>query len=79
MIPISKKQVPLRISEELHKDLSRWADNEFRSINGQIEYILTMAVKKWKKEKSSKVDFIDDLGSEESIEDGNIENKNTGR
>lgn len=59
MISIAKKQVPLRISEELHRDLSRWADDEFRSINGHIEYILTMAVKKWKKEIDTSADIAD--------------------
>jgi len=41
-----KKQVPLRISEALWKELMIWSEDEFRSINGQIEYLLTEAVKK---------------------------------
>ena len=41
-----KKQVPLRISEALWKELMNWSEAEFRSINGQIEYLLTEAVKK---------------------------------
>jgi len=41
-----KKQVPLRISEALWKELMVWSEDEFRSINGQIEYLLTEAVKK---------------------------------
>lgn len=41
-----KKQVPLRISAKLYEELQRWADDEFRSINGQIEYLLTECVKK---------------------------------
>lgn len=49
-----KKQVPLRISQELYDDLVEWADSEFRSINGQIEYLLTDVVRKHKKGKSSK-------------------------
>ncbi|MBQ5954434.1 MAG: PTS ascorbate transporter subunit IIC [Firmicutes bacterium] len=44
-----KKQVPLRISEQLFKDISRWAEDDFRSINGQIEYLLTECVKQHKK------------------------------
>ena len=43
-----KKQILLRLSPTLHKDLSAWAEDDFRSINGQIEYILTEAVKKHK-------------------------------
>jgi hypothetical protein len=41
-----KKQIPLRLSTELYAKLSRWAEDDFRSINGQIEYILSEAVKK---------------------------------
>lgn len=41
----AKKQVPLRISEKLYAELERWADDEFRSVNGQIEYLLTECVK----------------------------------
>ena len=44
-----RKQVLLRISPDLWEELTRWADDEFRSLNGQIEYLLTDAVKKHKK------------------------------
>lgn len=44
-----KKQIPLRVSEELFEELARWADSDFRSINGQIEYLLTLCVKERKK------------------------------
>ena len=40
-----KKQLPLRVSPTLYAQLSRWAEEEFRSVNGQIEYLLTQAVK----------------------------------
>ena len=46
----AKKQVPLRLSSSLWEDISKWADEDFRSINGQIEYILTEAVRKRKKQ-----------------------------
>lgn len=45
-----KKQVPLRISEKLFNELSAWAEDDFRSINGQIEYLLTECVKQRKKD-----------------------------
>lgn len=48
-----KKQVPLRISDNLYQDLSAWAQDDFRSINGQIEYLLTECVK-WRKRKGTK-------------------------
>ncbi len=44
-----KKQILLRISPQLWEDLSAWAENDFRSINGQIEYLLTECVKKRKR------------------------------
>ncbi len=39
-----KKQIVLRLSPTLWKDLARWAEDDFRSINGQLEYLLTQAV-----------------------------------
>lgn len=45
----SKKQVPLRLSKTLFDELSAWAQDDFRSLNGQIEYLLTEAVKKRRK------------------------------
>ncbi len=44
-----KKQIPLRVSEKLFNELAKWAEDEFRSINGQIEYLLTDCVKKRRK------------------------------
>ncbi len=45
----AKKQVPLRLSASLYNDLMKWAEDEFRSVNGQIEYLLTECVKYRKK------------------------------
>ncbi|MBP8969798.1 MAG: PTS ascorbate transporter subunit IIC [Lachnospiraceae bacterium] len=45
-----KKQVPLRLSEKLYNDLAAWAEADFRSVNGQIEYLLTECVKQRKKD-----------------------------
>ena len=44
-----KKQIPLRLSKTLYDELARWAEDDFRSLNGQIEYLLTEAVRKRKK------------------------------
>ncbi len=41
-----KKQVPLRLSAKLYAELAAWAEEDFRSLNGQIEYLLTECVKK---------------------------------
>ena len=45
----AKKQVPLRLSASLWLELAAWAEDDFRSINGQIEYLLTECVKARKK------------------------------
>lgn len=45
-----KKQIPLRISEKLYADLAAWAEDDFRSINGQIEYLLSECVRQRKKD-----------------------------
>ena len=44
----NKKQIPLRLSASLYAEIAAWAEDDFRSVNGQIEYILTEAVKKRK-------------------------------
>ncbi|MCR5719341.1 MAG: PTS ascorbate transporter subunit IIC [Lachnospiraceae bacterium] len=44
-----KKQVPLRLNEALYNELAGWAEDDFRSINGQIEYLLSECVKQRRK------------------------------
>ena len=41
----AKKQLLLRLSPTLWQELASWAEDDFRSINGQIEYLLTECVK----------------------------------
>ena len=45
----SKKQIPLRVSSTLYNELQAWAEDDFRSLNGKIEFLLTEAVKKRRK------------------------------
>lgn len=45
----AKKQLPLRLSASLYAELMQWAEDDFRSVNGQIEYLLTECVKYRKK------------------------------
>lgn len=45
----AKKQVLLRLSPSLWNELARWAEDDFRSINGQIEFLLSEAVRNRKK------------------------------
>lgn len=44
----AKKQVLLRLSPSLWEEIAAWAEDDFRSINGQIEYLLAEFVKKRK-------------------------------
>lgn len=45
----TKKQIPLGVSASLYNELAQWAEDDFRSINGQIEFLLTECVKHRKK------------------------------
>ena len=54
-----KKQLPLRISKGLYDELARWAEDDFRSVNGQIEYLLTECVRQRKKNGKYVSDEID--------------------
>jgi hypothetical protein len=44
VLPIRRKSVLLRLDPEVHNALSRWAGDEFRSTNAQIEFILRRAL-----------------------------------
>ena len=46
----TKKQIPLRLSEKLYADIAAWAEDDFRSVNGQIEYLLSECVRQRKKD-----------------------------
>ncbi len=45
----TKKQIPLRLSPKLYNQIAAWAEDDFRSVNGQIEYLLSECVKQRKK------------------------------
>lgn len=44
----AKKQILLRLAPSLWEDLARWAEEDYRSINSQIEYLLAECVRKRK-------------------------------
>lgn len=48
---IGQKKILLRLRHDLWLDIAHWADDDLRSINGQIEFILNEAVKKRKKKQ----------------------------
>ena len=47
----AKKQVLLRLAPSLWDEISAWAEDDFSSINAQIEYLLTEAVRNRRKGK----------------------------
>ncbi len=47
----TRKPFLLRISPELFAELEAWADQELRSVNGQIEWVLKEAVQRRKRER----------------------------
>ena len=55
-----KKQIPLRLSEKLYQSIAPWAEDDFRSVNGQIEYLLTECVKQRKKNGKYVSDSLDE-------------------
>lgn len=57
---MAKKQIPLRVSEKLYAQIAQWAEDDFRSINGQIEYLLTECVKQRKKDGKYVSETIDE-------------------
>lgn len=62
-----KKQLPLRLSARLYNQIAAWAADDFRSMNGQIEYLLTECVKQRKKNGGYVSDTLDE-GIELDIE-----------
>ena len=54
-----KKQIPLRLSPKLYNAIAAWAEDDFRSVNGQIEYLLSACVRQRKKNGKSVSDEID--------------------
>ncbi|MBD2003538.1 MULTISPECIES: hypothetical protein [Cyanophyceae] len=53
-----KKRFLLRLDNKLYEILEKWSADELRSVNGQIEYLLTEAARKqgrWKEDKQQKV------------------------
>lgn len=51
--------MPLRLSAKLYDAIASWAEDDFRSVNGQIEYLLTECVRQRKKNGKYVSDQID--------------------
>jgi hypothetical protein len=61
----AKKTFVLRLDEDVYKALERWALDEFRSVNGQIEWLIDASLKKAGRKKEGKEKPKDESGSEE--------------
>ena len=51
-----KKAFALRLNEEMFKAIEKWASDEFRSTNGQIEWMLMKSLKEAKRAPKKKED-----------------------
>ena len=56
-----KKPFVLRVNPDMLKEIEAWANDEFRSTNGQIEYLLQQALNERKKKKKNDRWFLGDL------------------
>lgn len=45
----TKKQMIIRLSPSLWNEIAAWAEDDFRSINGQVEYLLSECVRQQRK------------------------------
>ncbi|WP_220463235.1 hypothetical protein [Colwellia sp. BRX10-4] len=57
---MAKKAYPLRINEEILSAMQRWSDDELRSLNAQIEYVLRDALRKSGRTKPKPIETIID-------------------
>jgi len=54
-----KKSYPLRINEDVLNAMKRWSDDELRSVNAQIEYVLRAALRKQGRLKETKAKAVE--------------------
>lgn len=59
MAESEKKQIPLRLSPKLYQAIASWAEDDFRSVNGQIEYLLSECVRQRKKNGAYRPEQLD--------------------
>ncbi len=71
---MEKKQILLRIPHALWEELNKMADDEYRSLNSQIEYMLVQSVKN--KNSKAKIQLEELLSA---LEENNFEINDTGQ
>ena len=59
MADTKKKQIPLRLSAKLYNEIAAWAEDDFRSVNGQIEYLLSECIRQRKRNGKYVSDELD--------------------
>ncbi len=62
---MARKAFLLRIDPRVLSALERWADEELRSLNGQIEYLLRQALAKRAGKPAATEDEVNESGKEE--------------
>lgn len=61
----TKKSYPLRINPDVLTAMKRWSDDELRSVNAQIEYVLRDALRRQGRLKETKADTVKTAPQEE--------------
>jgi len=56
---VARKAYPLRINEEVLNAMQGWANEELRSVNAQIEYVLREALRKSGRSKKPNIEPIE--------------------
>lgn len=67
-----KKSYPLRISPAVIEAMQRWADDDLRSLNGQIEYVLRESLRRHGRLKTTTAEPVIDAANHNSGE-GEVE------
>jgi len=70
---VAKKSFVLRIDEETFKAIEKWAGDEFRSVNGQLEWLIDKALKDSKRRISPEKRDEDNIQPPPDSEQTNIE------
>lgn len=55
----NKKNFVLRIEESMYAAVEKWAQDEFRSVNGQLEWLIDKALKEAGRKKNTTGDAVD--------------------
>ncbi len=63
-----KKSYPLRISPAVIEAMQRWADDDLRSLNGQIEYVLRESLRRTGRLKTTSAEPVEEAASDDSEE-----------